>query len=142
MFLFLCSTTHLLSQTFFIGGGGTFGARNIQSFPDEDVILATSDILLNSREEAGNGINLKIGYIHSKNWRAILSNYFFVTEITNSQILLHTINFNYIFDSGWFLGIGQGLGSITIKDSNKNSGTAYIFNTGYTFKRRKFNNTI
>ena len=81
-----------------------------------------------SNESIGNGLGLKVGY-NLQDWR-ISYNTFTWNFKNDVKISNNLVIANYVFNSGFYLGVGTGNGTISINTVSK-SGSAFGYNLGY-----------
>ena len=125
IFLFL-SVNAFAKPGVFAGGGFSLGSRLEQNYSFD----STADNYI--ANESSNGFNIKVGY-SLFNWRVSLAGYSWTTDLSKTNISLNIITIDYLFDSKFFAGIGQGSGRVAFKDGEVHPGSANVLQFGYDF---------
>lgn len=99
-----------------------------------NIILETTDIALgfaSHNESIKSGVGLKLGYNFPKSRISFNSyNWNFNSDFKISNRILI---YNYVFDSGIYLGVGVGNGTLNYVNGISDTGSAVAYNLGYDF---------
>ena len=87
-------------------------------------------------ESITSGLGLKAGY-NFPNWRVSYNHYTWKIGgdygRADAQIINDIVKVDYVFNSGFYLGVGLGNGTLKLRNDFSESGSAFAYNLGYDY---------